>query len=123
MPKELLAMILLQIVPKLVKYHEFANEFGPMLELACMKTSPFDLMSCLQHSLPEMIKNKQTQKMVATAVKSLLDSDYWLNDMISGAQYDDLIANVFRFRAVAINFLESCIYELVDKVFFPRFLA
>ena len=61
--------------------------------------------------------------MVATAVENLLDSDYWLADMIAGAKSDDLIANVFRFRAVAINFLESCIYELVEKVFFPRFLA
>ena len=61
--------------------------------------------------------------MVAVAVKSLFDSDYWLADIISGAQSDDLIANVFRFRAVAINFLESCIYELVEKIFFPRFFA
>ena len=53
-------MILLQILPKLVKYHEFANEFGPILELACIKTTPFDLMTCLQHSLPEMAKNNQT---------------------------------------------------------------
>ena len=51
-------MILINILPKLIKYHEFVNEFGPVLELACLKTSSFCLMNCLKDSLPEIVKTK-----------------------------------------------------------------